>query len=179
MNKTERKVAARRINKKILEMRNRFWPELDTSLLWNRKKEVGFTTIPRTLSYIMNMMDVLNKNKPLSKTYLALWCRTYDEMLVNLKNEAEIAYEAGFSGQRAVITWRERMKALFELGFIKAKEGANGKFSYVLLLDPHRVIEELYQTNKAILEVDYNSYIERCLDVGRTSIGEGKDNNGI
>jgi len=179
VNRTERKVAARKINKKVLELRERLWPDLDVSLLWNRKKEVGFTTIPRTLSYIMNMMDDLNKNKPLSKVYFALWCRAFDEMMVNVKNEAELANEAGFSGQRAIITWRERMKALVELGFIKAKEGATGKFSYVLLVDPHRVIEELYQSNKAILEVDYNSYVERSLDIGRTSNSEEGENNGI
>jgi hypothetical protein len=168
INQMQKKIRLKKINKKILELRSTLWPDLKPDQLWDRKKESGFITIPRTLTLLMNMMDQISKAKPLSRTYLTLWCRTFDEMVINIKNESEFAFESGFSGQRAVITWRERMKRLNDYVFIKAKEGAYGKYSYVLLMDPHKIIEKIKKQNKGISELTFNSYIERCLNIGRT-----------
>lgn len=174
MNRLQRKITLSKISQTNIALRSKFWPDVDAIQLWDRKKEVGFTTTPRTLTFIMNMQDEISKNKPLSKTYLTLWLHSYDEMVVNVKNEADLAYESGFAGQRAIITWRERMKSLSDLGFIRTAEGASGKYSYILLLDPHTVIEELYKKHKLVIEKTYNIYFERCLDIGKTLNDENK-----
>ena len=44
-----------------------------------------------------------------------------------------MAAEAGFSGERAVDTWRRRMKRLAELKFIATKKGAAGDSRWVLV----------------------------------------------
>lgn len=175
MTKIQKTVASRKMKTKRLELRNRIFGDIDPKTLWDRQKEKGFTTIPRTLSLIMNMMDILSKGKPASKAYFTLWCRAFDEMTVTIKNESEYAFESGFGGQRAVITWRERMATLEELGFIKVKPGVVGKYGYVLLLDPHKIIEELYIKNKTILDTHYSFYHERCLEIGKTMNISGED----
>jgi hypothetical protein len=88
----------------------------------------------------MAIIDSLSKNKPCGLTYFVLWCRAWDDPLLTIENPAVFAAEAGFSGERAVITWRQRMKTLKDLGFIACKEGATGEYHYVLILNPHLVI---------------------------------------
>lgn len=167
MNQKQSKKRTSKINQKMQELRKKLFADLNPNDLWNRQKEKGFTTIPRTLSMIMNMLDILCKNKPVSKTYFTLWCRSFDEMIVSIKNEADYAHESGFSGQRAIVTWRERMSKLEELGLILTKSGTAGKFGYVVLLDPHKVIEKLHRENPQVLQTHYDVYTERCLFIGK------------
>lgn len=128
---------------KAKALRDSFWPDLDESRLWNRKTSNGFTTIPRTMPLIMNIIDVLSKNKPAGRTYFALWCRSFDQSFLVIDNPMTLAAEAGFTGERAVSTWKERMRRLVEFGFIDARKGTTGDFHYVLLLDPHKVADKL------------------------------------
>ncbi len=134
---------AKKISKgqeKAQAMRDACWPDLDDAKLWNRKKVSGFTTIPRTMPVIMNIIDTLTKNKPAGSTYFVLWCRTFDQAFLVIDNPLTLASEAGFTGERALSTWKDRMRSLVELGFIDAKEGPAGTFHYVLLFNPHKVV---------------------------------------
>ena len=72
---------------KAKALRDSFWPDLDESRLWNRKTSNGFTTIPRTMPLIMNIIDVLSKNKPAGRTYFALWCRSFDQSFLVIDPE--------------------------------------------------------------------------------------------
>ena len=128
---------------KAKALRDSFWPDLDESRLWNRKTSNGFTTVPRTMPLIMNIIDALSKNKPAGRTYFALWCRSFDQSFLVIDNPMTLAAEAGFTGERAVSTWKERMRTLVELGFIDARKGTTGDFHYVLLLNPHQVAGQL------------------------------------
>jgi hypothetical protein len=92
---------------------------------------------------VMNIIDALTKNKPAGSTYFVMWCRTFDHSLLVIDNPMTLAVEAGFSGERALSTWKDRMRSLVELGFIDAKEGSAGPFHYVLLLNPHKVVWQL------------------------------------
>src|SRR5450759_1112564 len=87
---------------RALQMRTQNWPDVSESYLWNRATCHGYTTIPRTMSILMNIIDSLSKNKPAGRTYFGLWCRTYDESVVIIENPMSMAFEAGFSGERAV-----------------------------------------------------------------------------
>ncbi|MXE70797.1 hypothetical protein FQ026_23100, partial [Escherichia coli] len=77
--------------------------ELSELNIWNRKEHDGFTTIPRTLNYINRIIDHLaGTGSPVSQTYLSLWCRVFDEGFVEIRDKDALAFESGFSGQRAV-----------------------------------------------------------------------------
>lgn len=147
---------------KTLQLRKELWPEKENEL-WDRKKNQGFTTIPRTMPILMSIIDDLTKGKPAGQTYFALWCRAYDEHLLIIENAASFAAESGFTGERAETTWRQRMGTLQELGFIACKDGATGKFHYVLLLNPHLVAKKL---KDRIQEGAFRQLFSRGLEVG-------------
>lgn len=127
-------------------MRERLWPDVSDDQLWLRKQRTGFTTIPRTMPIIGQILDQLSgKGFPLMSTYLTLWCWVFDEGMVEIRNPREMAYESGFSGPRAEATWRSRMRRLEDLGFIQTKAGLAGDFQYVLLLNPLQQIKDLYE----------------------------------
>jgi hypothetical protein len=148
---------------RALLMRTENWPDVPEEHLWNRTKCHGFTTIPRTLSLVMNIIDQLTKNQPAGRTYFGLWCRTYDESVVIVENPMSLAFEAGFAGERAVTTWRQRMQALQELEFIDAKPGSSGPFHYVLLYNPHWVV---WQLKHRIQPQVFMQLTDRAMDIG-------------
>lgn len=159
-----------RMTKKRERLRKKFWPKVTNNDLWLRKNTKGFGTIPRGLSIIMGIMNSLTKGKPVSSTYITLWCYVFDEMTITIQRPRQMAMESGFTGQRAENTWRDRMKKLEELGFIKSKAGASGDFHYVLLLNPYLVVKSL-EENKAydIPENLYNTLIDRIDEIGEKS----------
>lgn len=175
MNRKEKSTRSKRISENKLKLRNELWPIIDQSLLYDRTKESGFTTIPRTMPLILSLMDELSNGKPVSSTFLSLWCRVFDEGMVVLKNPKELAFEAGFTGERAETTWRTRMKTLVDLGFISAKPGTSGEFHYILIFNPHKIIEKLKAANKIHQTAAYNAYYERLVEIG-ASYNQGEEN---
>jgi hypothetical protein len=113
------------------------------------------------------------KGFPLMSTYLTLWCWVFDEAFVEIRNPKEFAYESGFSGPRAEATWRNRMRRLEELGFIKTKTGITGDFQYVLIINPIQVIEEKYKSLKK--DHAYNALIGRLVQVGADDLDNMSD----
>ncbi|ORC53998.1 hypothetical protein BZK31_26655 [Pseudomonas floridensis] len=149
-------------------MRAELWPELDIGLLWDRTLSVGFSTIPRTLSLITNIIDDLSKKHtgksvPAGKTYFGLWCRVWDENMVTIENESSYAIEAGYVGERNVTTWRAQMKVLLDLGFIDAREGAYGPYNYVLIYNPYKVLKKL---KDKIPVASYQMLTQRSIEIG-------------
>jgi hypothetical protein len=157
---------ANAIAKKQLAQREALWPGSEP-LLWNRKAHKGFATVPKTMPLILQAMDELSKGKPLSATYLGLWCATWDNSMVNVAKHEEMAHSSGFSGQRAVYTWAGRMKRLQELRFIDIKPGKSGPISHVLVLNPHYIIRwhHIHKT-PGLVEATYNALIERAVEIG-------------
>lgn len=139
---------AEKIEKQIEKVRKTNWPNVQDTDLWSRKSRDGFTTIPRGLPYIMRIMDNLSTGQPLSGTYFALWCRVFDHSVVTIQNNSELAFESGFSGQRAESTWAGRMKKLEELGFIKIGASEINPFHYILILNPYLVAKRLFYERK-------------------------------
>jgi hypothetical protein len=154
------------MSNRTLALRSQLWPDLDESDLWLRTKSKGFTTIPRTMPLILDIMDDLaGKGKPVSKAYLGLWCRVFDEGMLELKSYEDLASESGFTGQRSMHTWKQRMSILVKLGFIKAELGPRGEYDFVLLLNPDHVIKSYYSDGK-VQKAKYNSFFARAQDVG-------------
>lgn len=165
MNAKQKGARASKMTKMNLELRETLWPNLKSGALWSRQRNDGYTTMPRTMPQIMQIMDSLANGKPVSQTYLGFWCRVFDESLIEIKNERELAYEAGFSGERAVTTWHSRVKVLVDMGFIDAKPGPAGKYNYVLIFNPYEVIKMLHIARK-IPEQLYIALFRRTQEVG-------------
>ncbi len=168
-NKAAKKRGSQKIGKQTLKLREQLWPTLDETLLWNRKTATGFTTIPRTMPHIFRIIDDLGgKGIPLSRVYFSLWCRVFDESLIKIQSYAKLAYEAGFSGQRAVTLWKQRMARLVELEFIQAEEGAGGKYDYILLLNPYHIITQHHMAE--IQKQKYTELFNRAEEIGATDL---------
>jgi hypothetical protein len=144
-------------------IRSENWPAVGPDLLWDRKRCHGFTTTPRTLPILMNIIDSQSKNQPAGRTYFGLWARSYDEAIVIVENPMSLAAEAGFGGERAVTTWKQRMKTLSDLGFIDAHPGTTGEFHYVLIYNPHKVVWKL---REQIPNQYFMQLIDRCAEIG-------------
>lgn len=156
-----------KIGAKVTALRNKIFPEVTIEDLWYRKKYDGFTSVPRTMPIIMNIIDDLTKTKPAGRTYLALWGQAYDEMYVSLQNSDDLAYHSGFTGQRAVRTWKERMQSLSDLGFIHTASGPRGNLSHAVILNPHFIVRKLHEEGKAgLTEAAFNTLVERGNEIG-------------
>lgn len=168
--KIQTKKRASKMSKRTLELRGQLWPDLDESLLWDRTRAKGFTTIPRTMPFILDIMDDLaGKGTPVSKAYLGLWCRIFDEGMLELKDYHDLASESGFTGQRAVHTWKQRMSILVELGFIKAESGQKGDYDYILLLNPYNVIKSHYDSGN-VSKPKYIAFFSRAQAIGASDL---------
>src|ERR1019366_9618832 len=134
----------KQIRENIEKLRGQLWTDVTQDMLWHRKRSDGYSTIPRTLALFMVMMDTLSKGRPVSSTYLELWCRVHDESVLILSGkEYEYATASGFTGERAVNTWTSRLDILAQLGFIRLAHGPSGQRSYALILNPYHVIKKL------------------------------------
>ncbi len=165
-------IIKKKIEEKQLLLRDQLWPDLKEDDLWNRKKKKGFTTIPRTLPYFMRIMDNFSNGKPVSSTYLDLWCRMYDTSFLNLSGkQQEMAFSSGFSGQRALQTWSQRIDILKGLGFIDVKSGPSGPRSFVLVRNPYIIVKRLYSKNPdQFREEAWNALLNRSMEIGATDL---------
>jgi hypothetical protein len=67
-----------------------------------------------------------------------------EESFLALNRPEEMAFHAGFEGQRALRTWKDRMQRLAKLGFIGVKPGPLGGLSYAAIYNPYHVIKRAF-----------------------------------
>jgi hypothetical protein len=164
------KATAKRMSKAqkaTLSMRAQLWPDVTEEELWLRNRNDGYTTIPRAMPLFMELIADASKrlggkSVPAGKSYLALWCRVFDEAVVKVDSEAALAIEAGYVGERNVTTWREHMRVLQGLGFVDFK--TVGATQYVLLLNPYHVVKALKEKGW-VQEATYNTIYQRALEI--------------
>lgn len=170
----------KKIAQQKLAIRNSIWPDLDENKLWRRLKSDGWLSVPRAFPLLLRILDMLApKGKPVSQTYLDLWCRTYDDSFVIVSKPREMAYYAGFSGERAQHTWANRIQILEELGFIDVKSGVHGRINYILILNPYQVINKHYAAGHVKADA-YNALRERAIEIGAMDLNadiEGTKNS--
>jgi hypothetical protein len=124
----------------------------------------------------MRIMDYLSgKGSPVSLVYLDLWCRTFDEAFLQITKAEEMATYAGFSGQRAVRTWRERLAKLAELGFIDIKYGLTKEVQFALILNPYHVIAKAYANGDVPVEM-WNALMVRAGEIGANDVKDVDEN---
>ena len=122
---------------------------IDTPL-WLQEPEKGFARIPRTLPLLAVLMrrPELSGNRDPSSAYLELHTRHLGEGVVELTHEADHAYASGYTGNRAVRTWRDRMRLLEDLGFVRIMSKLGRRFGYALLLHPSLVVARVREEGK-------------------------------
>lgn len=168
LNSKQTKARASKMEERALAMRTLLWPDVHEENFWDRKEAGGFTTMPRTMAYLMNIIDTLTKGQPAGKTYLTIWCRMYLPGIVALASEKQMAFEAGFTGERAVDTWRKRMRHLKKFGFIDYKPGTDHDFQWVLVINPHHVVLRL---DSKVQERYRAAWRDRAIEVGAKDLG--------
>ncbi len=147
-------------------LRDALWPSAAESV-WSRHSNDGFTTVPRILPLVMHLIKRLAKKGDPSSVYFELWCRAFDEGIVTVSDEMVSAYAAGYSGTRAMRTWREHMLQLQELGFIEVKPAGNREIGHVLILNPLLVSARLYATKpKLVTEEWWSAFVGRANEIG-------------
>lgn len=168
--KKKRVTAAEKKRRAIREV---VWPGLDEELLWRRLESTGFITIPRTLPLIVEIINCMTKGAPAGTAYFELWCRSFDECFVDMDDEDGMAFSTGFTGQRATSTWRGRVRALQDLGFVDMQ--TRGGKSYALIFNPYQVIYRHYLAKTPGLTVDHYSALEiRVAGIGANDLSEAK-----
>lgn len=154
------------------ELREKFWPGVTEQHLWDRHNRDGFGTIPRAMPLMLSIMnDLAEKGQPVGPTYLELWCRLNDEGYLNLNRPHEMAFAAGFAGQRALYTWRDRLAKLRDLGFISFKEGPTGEFSYALFWNPYHIIRRHHEKGQ-VTDAKWQALVFRAHEIGANDLDE-------
>jgi hypothetical protein len=152
--------------KRRLGLRDELFPELAREGVWDRTTFTGFTTVPRTMPLLMRIIDGLSIKKA-GRVYFDLWCRAFDDFFVDIRDEYEFAYASGYSGQRAIRSWRERMLVLAEHRFILINSTSFGRIRYAAIRDPHRVVQEL--TDEQVSSEDLLALRSTMLAIGATA----------
>ena len=176
---TKRRSALQRQKDKYHAIRAEAFPDVKDDQIWNIKdkhRTKGFTPIPRAMPLIGVIMDNLSgKGKPVSGTYLELWCRSFENGFLILSKPRETAFASGFSGERAISTWKQRIRKLEELEFIKLQSGAAGEFNYVQILNPYHVIEKHKMADSpGFSRQHYMALKERYIEIGATDLDHFK-----
>ena len=67
------------------------FPGHPDALLWHRKLNDGYSTIPRTLPLAMQAIDARSKGQPAGHTLLCLWIRAPDHPFLTIEAPATSA----------------------------------------------------------------------------------------
>jgi hypothetical protein len=126
---------------------------------------VGWFKGPRTLPLILALLSEKNLTggRDIAHVYLELLSRHFDAGVVEMGNESDHAYAAGYTGTRAVRTWHERMLLLQELGFIKSKHVGNQRYKLVFIVDPLVAVTRLQRAGK-VPDSWWEAYLLRLME---------------
>jgi hypothetical protein len=132
--------------------------------LWSREFN-GWCWVPRTMPLVLHAIRALSKGSSAAETYFALWCNSVSESIVEMNNRASLIAASGYTGSTSERTWKERMKKLAELGFIKIASGKHGDISSVLIYNPHKVLRKHKELKTpGFDERNFNCILEQIAD---------------
>lgn len=170
---------ARSIQRRQLDARKKLWPDLSKDMLWSMDNE-GWVALPRLMPLMMSIMDDLaGKGVPVSRTYLELWSRIrIEESFIALNRPEEMAFHAGFEGQRALRTWKDRMHRLAKLGFIGVMGGPLGDLSYAVIYNPYYIIKRAYLA-KQVHDNKWQALVIRANEVSAFDLDDLDDHGDL
>lgn len=148
-------------------LRNQLWPG-SAEEVWDLTDTSikGFATMTRLMSLVMHLIQILapkSKGDP-SRVYLDLWCRDMGQGLVQITDEQECTYAAGYTSTRALRTWQGHMQTLVDLNFIRTKQKGNQEFAHVLLRNPLLVCAELHEAGE-VPDEWWTAFVTRALEI--------------
>lgn len=154
-----------------IALRDSLFPDAPR-MLWAHKPSGGFVTVPKTMPYIVRILDEITKGQPVGTVYSTLWTFTWNnDAFVKMGRIREIAYACGFTGTRGIRTLNDRLVELRRLGMIETREGAEGEISYVFLPNPHYALLKLWQgKTEKIEDASFNAFKERATNVGSKDV---------
>jgi hypothetical protein len=153
-------------NERREQHRKLLFSEVPEDEVWANSNQ-GWCWVPRTMPFILQAIRCLSKGTSAAETYFALWCNSISHSIVEMNNRATLIAAAGYTGPSQERTWRERMRKLEELGFIKIAEGKHGDIGCVLILNPHKVLKKLKESRAPGLDSKlYNTIVECMGDYG-------------
>jgi hypothetical protein len=162
-----------------LKARASLWPDVTDNMLWGGDNAKGYSQVPRVMPLMMSIMDDLSgKGFPVGQTYLEMWCRLREEGFLALNKPEEMAFHTGFSGQRAVRTWKDRVKRLADLGFIDVKPGPSGELSFAIFFNPYHVIKREYLKGN-VQEAKWQALVMQALDIKALDFDEIDDEGNL
>lgn len=131
------------------EQRKQLWPD-SGELIWKGPDETGYWCAPRILPLLLHLTNDkrIVGEKDCSTVYVELFSRTFGQGIVEIRDEEEHAFCAGYTSSRAKRTWQERVQALANAGLIEVKPKGNRSIGYVLLLHPVQVACSLRRQRK-------------------------------
>ena len=151
-----------RIRAARLIQRDQLFPDSEGKV-WSVAR-VGYNPIPRILPLLSHLFEGKEEGNP-TRVYFELWCRAYDVGFAEIRSEEEAAYASGYTGQRAVRTWRNHIAKLKRLGFIEIAPRGNLKNGFILLHDPFRVVARKMKMG-LLPQFWIAAFHSRCLEVG-------------
>jgi hypothetical protein len=155
-----------RLIERHLAQRDQIWPDA-ADRVWNWSDNKGYVHMPRLLPLVMQLIRHVNPKINPSLVYLELWSRCLDGGFLELDDEEAHAYASGYDGQRAVRTWRERMRELERLGFIESRRSGNREFGFVLIPDPLHICVELKKRGRPrVPDAWWTAFLSRAKKIG-------------
>ena len=147
------------------ELREGLWPGSE-HMIWSRHRNDGYTSIPRVLPLILALIQQLCEKEDPSRVYFDLWARNWDEGIITITDDEEFAYSSGYTSNRAVRSWRERVWKLAELGFIKVQSSGNREIGHILILNPLLVCAQRRAENKSFPDGWWPAFLRRTQEIG-------------
>jgi hypothetical protein len=115
----------------------------------------------------MHLIKRLSPKGDPSIVYFDLWTRAFDEGTIAVTDEEAFAFSSGYSGTRAVRTWREHVQRLHELRFIEIMPEGNREIAHILLVDPLRLCAELYRAKPNLVTQEWwTAFVRRAGEIG-------------
>jgi hypothetical protein len=157
-------IRGQKIRESRVIQRDQLFPD-SAGKVWTLSRK-GYNPVPRVLPLMYHLFGDKEQGNP-SRVYFELWCRSFDVGFVEIRSEEESAYSSGYSGPRAVRTWRAHVAKLQQMGFIEVAARGNLKNGFILLHDPFHLVAQMLRKG-ALDQYWFAAFHARCLEVGTT-----------
>jgi hypothetical protein len=149
--------------KKRAALRDAIWPGAE-EFKWPPAEEGGWARFPRPIALLLRVLAHYSRGVDLGNTYVELLGRTPEEGIVEITNEMEHAYLSGFGPtQRGARSWRERIRILERLGFIRVHGAGGREIDQVLMIHPRLAMQNLRAAGSLPPEF-WNQFVKMHVD---------------
>ena len=148
------------------QLKKEFWPH---DIPWRGSQEKGYFCSPRSLCFVLQALSskLVSGSANPSMIYVELLSRHHGQGVIEMTHNEDHAYAAGYTTTRGFRTWRNGMKLLEEVGFIRANMSGQ-RYAKVLLIHPSLAMKALHDAGK-IDEQLWEAFRARQIEVKESS----------